>query len=223
MKTKKANSGSDDSSEEEYVVEKIMDRRVRKGKVEYYLKWKGYGEKDNTWEPVEHLECPELIKAFEDERVRKEEEKDKDKDASKGKTEKKPQPAIPSKVQKRKSEEKEKDKNSLKRKKVDSDGEGDGNKKKRRNSKSGSSDGSDEEFYDDTKNSKENGFAKGLEPLKILGATDISGQLQFLIQWEGTDQAELVPAKEANLKCPQVVIAFYEERLAWYSDDENEA
>lgn len=32
---------------------------------------------------------------------------------------------------------------------------------------------------------------------------------------KGTEDADLVRAKEANIKCPQMVIAYYEKRLTW--------
>ncbi|XP_019751374.1 chromodomain Y-like protein 2 isoform X1 [Hippocampus comes] len=49
-----------------YEVEHIVDRRRnKKGKWEYLIRWKGYGSKEDTWEPENHLlHCEEFIDRF---------------------------------------------------------------------------------------------------------------------------------------------------------------
>ena len=50
--------------EVEYEVEKVLDKRFRKGRVEYFVKWKNYDE--TTWEPSKHLtNVQDLIDKFE--------------------------------------------------------------------------------------------------------------------------------------------------------------
>jgi chromobox protein 1 len=61
------------------------------------------------------------------------------------------------------------------------------------------------------------GFARGLEAEAVLGATDASGELCYLIKWNGCKELDLVPAREANKKCPQVVISFYESKLVTHN------
>lgn len=163
------------SDEEEYSVEKVCDKRTVKGKVEYLLKWKGYGDEDNTWEPSENLDCKDLIQEFEKKRA----------------AEKSKRKSTTADVDKRKS---------------GAAGGGDAKKKK-----SGADDAD-----------RPKGFDRGLDPERIIGATDSSGELMFLIKWKTSDEADLVPAKQANLKCPQTVIKFYEERLTWHTSSQDD-
>jgi len=52
--------------EEVYIVEKVLDKRkTRSGKIQYLIKWQGYDEKDNTWEPAENVLSKHLITEFE--------------------------------------------------------------------------------------------------------------------------------------------------------------
>ena len=51
---------------EEYEVEKIIDKRIINGKLEYKIKWVGYPMSQCTWEPIRNLaNIKPMIKEFE--------------------------------------------------------------------------------------------------------------------------------------------------------------
>lgn len=166
MSGKRKSPDGNSSGSEEFTVEKILDKRIKNGRAEYFLKWKGYPDSENTWEPVSNLDCPELIQEFEDQRKKKED----------------------------------------KRRAAGAKANGAAEEPKKKKTKTAA----EEEV-------QPRGFDRGLEPERIIGATDSSGELMFLIKWKNSDEADLVPSRLANVKCPQVVIQFYEERLTWHT------
>ncbi|XP_043065155.1 chromobox protein homolog 1-like [Drosophila ficusphila] len=125
----------------DFSIERVENKRTVNGRTEYYIKWSAFPRSENTWEPVEYLECPNSMATFEE--------------SLKNNTE---------------------TNESLSNENVE----------------------------------QKNGFDRGLEPSMILGAVNSSGQLMFLMMWKDSDQSELVPAKLANIRCPQVVIEFDE-------------
>lgn len=50
-----------------YELETVRRKRIRKGETQYLIKWRGWPESANTWEPVENLKsCSDFIDAFEE-------------------------------------------------------------------------------------------------------------------------------------------------------------
>jgi len=61
------------ASEKEYEVEKILDRRERRGKLKYLVRWKSYTREEDTWEGLQNLKnVMDLVEEFKKE-IRKEE------------------------------------------------------------------------------------------------------------------------------------------------------
>lgn len=42
----------------------LFRKRVKNGKPEYVVKWAGYPDEANTWEPAENILDPRLLDAF---------------------------------------------------------------------------------------------------------------------------------------------------------------
>ncbi|GAA5972542.1 hypothetical protein JCM11641_001892 [Rhodosporidiobolus odoratus] len=56
----------DVDGEAEYMIEKVVDERLFRHKREYMVKWEGYPDEDNSWEPREALEDTVALQEWED-------------------------------------------------------------------------------------------------------------------------------------------------------------
>ncbi|UTT91134.1 hypothetical protein NDA17_003326 [Ustilago hordei] len=49
----------------DFEVKALIDKRSHNGTTEYKVLWRGYSEEAASWEPVENLNCPDLIQEYE--------------------------------------------------------------------------------------------------------------------------------------------------------------
>ena len=61
-----------------------------------------------------------------------------------------------------------------------------------------------------------------MEAEEIIGASFETGKIFFSVKWKDSDVKDIVSSKEANLMIPQLVIKFYEDRMDWGEEEEEE-
>lgn len=188
------------SSEPEYVVERIVAKRHRRGKVQYQIKWMGCGDSENTWEPEENLNCQDLLERFAREEV--------EKLNSRGKR------SLPDSNSNQDRSGEDVEKAPSKRQILP------------RTSKSlgpvVTPTPSLPVAPNKPRTKAKNGFEKGHVAEKLEGVTEEDGALLFLVRWKGVDAVELVPSKIVRQHVPQLVIDFYETRIIWNNASKKE-
>ena len=86
--------------------------------------------------------------------------------------------------------------------------------KKRKNEKEENSKDIKEEATTSNSESTLRGFNRGLQPERIIGVSREGGTLMLHIKWANCNMIDKVPAPQANARCAQLVIAYYETILA---------
>ncbi|XP_032653152.1 chromobox protein homolog 2 [Chelonoidis abingdonii] len=84
--------------EQVFAAECILSKRLRKGKLEYLVKWRGWSSKHNSWEPEENILDPRLLLAFQKKEHEKEVQNRKRGKRPRGRPRKHVEPEVPPKV-----------------------------------------------------------------------------------------------------------------------------
>ncbi|XP_077124620.1 uncharacterized protein LOC143781741 [Ranitomeya variabilis] len=50
--------------QEQFVVEEIIDSRIRRNRLQYLIRWQGYPPEEDSWEPVENINAQQKISRF---------------------------------------------------------------------------------------------------------------------------------------------------------------
>ncbi|XP_063031979.1 chromobox protein homolog 2 [Melospiza melodia melodia] len=84
--------------EQVFAAECILSKRLRKGKLEYLVKWRGWSSKHNSWEPEENILDPRLLLAFQKKEHEKEVQNRKRGKRPRGRPRKNVEPEMPTKT-----------------------------------------------------------------------------------------------------------------------------
>ncbi|TFK05786.1 somatostatin [Platysternon megacephalum] len=84
--------------EQVFAAECILSKRLRKGKLEYLVKWRGWSSKHNSWEPEENILDPRLLLAFQKKEHEKEVQNRKRGKRPRGRPRKHVEPEVPPKI-----------------------------------------------------------------------------------------------------------------------------
>ena len=194
-----------------YEVEKIIShRRKASGSgFEYYLKWKGYPDSENSWEPEENV-TDDLIIPYRLAVQAKSKRKSTAKETPKETKSKQPQTGSPSRTPGRSSTTQE--------------GEGRTSTRGRRVRRvspettnigqvKDTAGAADEELTRNEKQIKR--LFTGLQLERIDGICDLKGKYHFKLVWKDDEKVDLVPMTVCNKLWPQAVIAYYENHLTF--------
>ncbi|CAF1574903.1 unnamed protein product [Rotaria magnacalcarata] len=171
-----------DEGVERYEIERIVDKRYRNDNIEYFIKWRGYPDSQNTWEPSSNIqgeEESELLAEYEALVKRQQQQKTYNSGPR----------STMNNFSPNKRRQDEMINNNLKKRPLSTN-------------------------HIQSSNTP-TGFERGYEAERVLGATDSAGELMLLVKWRNSDEADLVPARIVNVKCPALVIEFYEQHSFW--------
>ncbi|CAG8668629.1 1080_t:CDS:2, partial [Paraglomus brasilianum] len=209
---KNEGEGMEEDEEDEYEVESIVDHKKTKklrysspvilmyevvfseqGRMKYYIKWKGYPSDENTWEFSDNLNCSDLVQAYWLESKERNNVKDKKKKhKTKGGSSKRSETPEP-------VEEKDAKRQRIRERTDEND-------KTRRNRAKNTREKSDNEEDEDWDNQ--------ITSVETVTRDEKSNELMVYLRWKNGDTSKHT-AKEANRKCPQKMIKFYEQRLTF--------
>ncbi|GLV36753.1 Heterochromatin Protein 1b [Carabus blaptoides fortunei] len=196
----------EDETDDVYDVEVVLDRKIIDGVTFYLLKWIGYSDEYNTWEPEENLHCKGLIEDY----LRRP-------DKILGATEHNGDLAFIVRTKSRKTD-------LL------------ASVMAYKQCPAMVLEFFENRLFWNTNESEEktllmsdavvrkmrkrigprpNGYLNHLAPRAIIGAVKTSEGLLFLMKWRDSDQFDLIPSDEANAQYTKYVLEFYEEKLKW--------